>query len=119
MAHALTFNLHHTHELIIWRYLAIASLLLLGGACGMVDYDIKEQNFFASSSKKKDIGVLRFHYSDSTESYDIRARRVKGGYAIQAPLYEGDIKNDSHINFTASRTKSLDYFVGIEGKLSF
>lgn len=105
------------HEPSLWRPVAVTLLIFILGACGMVDYDLKEKNLFAPASQNKDIGIVHFHYSDADEPYDVRLRRVKGGYAMQAPLYESD--DGSHVNFTAMKNKDYKYFVGIEGKFTF
>jgi hypothetical protein len=101
----------------LWRAIPIALLILALSACGSIDYDFHKENLFASASKKKNIGVVRFHFADGGESHEVRVRRVKGGYAMQAPLHEET--NGSFVNFTASRTKSLDYFFGIEGRYNY
>jgi len=92
----------------------LSSLLL--GACGAIDYDIHEKNFFASSKKNKNIGTITFHYGEG-EDYEMRVRRVKGGYAFQAPVFEDE--DGSYTRFTASRTKDKKYFVGVEGRILF
>ena len=105
------------HVEVLWRAIPIALLILALSACGSIDYDFHKENLFASASKKKNIGVVRFHFADGDEPYEVRVRRVKGGYAMQAPLHEET--NGSFVNFTASRTKSLDYFFGIEGRYNY
>lgn len=91
--------------------------LLLFAACGVIDYDIQRSNFFAPPSQKRDFGVIYFHYADGADPYQVHFRRVKGGYAMIAPLYEGE--HDDHINFTATRNRERGTFIGIEGKFSF
>ncbi len=107
------------HESLIRRMLLVAILILFISACGVIDYDydINEKNFFAPASQKKDIGVVHFHFGDSTTPYTIHARRVRGGYGLQSFIYETD--EGSNINITASRTKEQAYFLGIQGKLQF
>lgn len=117
MAGTLTASLLPPHESSLWRPVAAGILILILGACGMVDYDLHEENLFAPSSNRKNIGVVHFHYADGGEPYDVRLRRVKGGYAVQAPLYETN--EGSHVNFTAMKNKDYKYFVGVEGKFTF
>ncbi|MFZ4541773.1 MAG: hypothetical protein ACOYNL_08210 [Rickettsiales bacterium] len=100
-----------------WRLFAIAALALAMGACGSIDYNFNGKNFFAPSSKKKDIGVVYFHFNGSSEPYSVHARRVKGGYAVQSAIYEND--DGDNIQFIASRTKSQKGFIGIQGMFSF
>ena len=107
------------HEHVIRRTLLFAILMLFISACGVIDYDydVHEKNFFAPASQKKDIGVVHFHFGDSTTPYTVHARRVRGGYGLQSSIYETDEGSDIHI--AASRTKEKAYFLGIQGKLQF
>jgi hypothetical protein len=105
------------HEWVVRRMFLFAALMLFISACGSIDYDINEKNFFAPASKKKDIGVVHFHFGDSSTPYTIHARRVRGGYAILSSIYETDEGSDIHI--TAARTKEQAYFLGVQGKLQF
>jgi hypothetical protein len=86
-------------------------------ACAGIDYDIEPKNMFAAPSKNKNIGVVRFHFTEDGQPYEMRVRRVKSGHAMQASLI--DETADSRLNFTMSRTHELNYFVGVEGRYAF
>ncbi len=104
-------------EKTIWRIAIITLFLSVLGACGMVDYEVKQNSFFSASSAQKEMAVIRFHYSDSSAPHEMHVRRIKGGVAMQSELYanpQGDT-----IHFTASGTMERQYFMGIEGRFSF
>lgn len=100
-----------------WRVALAALLVTALGACGAIDYDIEQKSFFAAASKNDDMAVVHVHYADGEETYDMHVRRVSGGYALQAPIYRDSTGSGAH--FTASSTKEMKYFVGIEARLSF
>lgn len=99
------------------RHVLLLFVPLTFGACGFIDYDLERSHFAAPSSKGRDIGLIYFHYADDKEPYTVHVRKVRGGYAMQAPLY--DNSDGDHVQFSASRTKQRDYFIGIEGKFTF
>ena len=101
---------------LIRRRIALLLLALFVAACGSLDYTIKPKSSVTSNSSN-DIGVVRFHFTDSVEGYEVRMQRVKGGYALQTPLY-GD-QERSNLYFSTSYTRESDYSIGIRGSYSF
>lgn len=117
MAGTISLHLLPPQEKTIWRAAFIALFASILGACGTIDYDINENGFFGGSGKQKEMAVIRFHYSDGNEPYEMHVRRIRGGVAMQSQMY-GNAHGDS-INFTASGTMEKKYFIGMEGRFSF
>lgn len=102
----------------LWRPSLVVFLIGTITACGTVDYEIKSRNLTApGAGKERQLGVVYFHYADEAEPYEVRLTRIKGGYAFQAPLYED--ADGSNANIVASRTKELQYFIGVKARYVF
>lgn len=83
-------------------------------ACGM-DYDKATKR--SGDKKTQNLGVVHFRYGDNAESYDVDFKRVRGGYSLEAPMW--DSENGSGVHFVTSHTSERKGFVGIQSALSF
>lgn len=97
------------------RPLLLLSTAMLA-ACGSIDYDLEPKNLFVSSSKNKNIGVVRFHFTENGQQHEVRFRKMKGGYGFQTPIFEE--ADGSHLTFMLSGGRSKA-FVGFQGKYNF
>ncbi len=116
MAECLLNNPLPLYEHLIRRRVVLLLLVLFLAACGSLDYTVKPRSSLTAVSNN-DIGIVRFHFTDSTEGYEVRMRRIKGGYALQTPLYGSP--EQSSLYFSTSYTRESDYSIGIRGSYSF
>jgi len=124
MASDLTIHTLPPHENLLWRMGVLLFCLSIVPACGVVDYSINTKSFIPSASfsgisapKSKNLGTIYVRYSDTEKPYEINARKVKGGYALQAPLYTQN--ENAGANAVISRTNERGYFIGITGRFEF
>ncbi len=103
---------------LLWRPLALCTLLALVTACGVVDYSLRNIDDFASSPANSDAGAIYFHYADDAEPYVVHVNRTNRGYGFKTALYESD-EGDTTTNLVATRSKDYKYFIGVETRYSF
>jgi hypothetical protein len=87
-----------------------ACLLACLSGCTHMGCDIRKQNFGAARTGTR-LAVFSFDNDDdqATAPYEVNLGRVRRGYELAAPLYEG---GDTKASMTMSRTRDLHWFVG-------
>ena len=95
---------------------AIAGLVIITSACGIIDYDIGRKSSLTGEVERKRLGAIHIHFSEGQAPTTFTVRRVSKGYAMQSPLYVSD---DTQLDFVTSRTSTMKGFIGVQGKITF
>lgn len=98
------------------RQTVLVGLAISLSACSHLDYTLNRHNLNPHTAHGDQIAALQVSLTETSEAYQIPLKRVSGGYALEAPIYDQD-GTTAHMEI--SKTREFNWFIGPKFSFAF